>query len=108
MFGRETDRIADAARVLVAIAATAADPTFLTALTTGPAALDAMKRLVTAPPPAVREVGDKLAARARELFAATQDVPADAAILYPQMVVAGAVSAEDIVAAGMNAEALKV
>jgi tetratricopeptide (TPR) repeat protein len=106
VLNRKTDRIADAVRLLGALGAVVADPTLLSAIKAGPGGYDALKRLAAAPPQAVARLSDDLAARARALFDATRELPADADVLYLQMVEAGLVAAPEIVAAGMDAHAV--
>jgi tetratricopeptide (TPR) repeat protein len=104
MFGRGSDRIAEAARLMAAAVALVADPTLLSALKAGTGAYDALKKLLAEAPPGVARLADDLGAEARARFEATHDLPPDAAELYAQMVEVGILAAPNIVAAGMNAE----
>jgi hypothetical protein len=81
MFG-----ISEPVRLLAAVGTVVADPTLLSALKAGPGAYDALKTLAAAPSPGVARIADELEAEARALFGATRDLPADAEVLYVQIV----------------------
>ncbi len=98
MVTRQTDKIADAVRLLVAMGG------YLTApgLKSGLGVYDAIRKISARPPRSLTMMAEELTAAAEAAFTACRDAPNDADILFLQMVEIGLLSPREIAAQGMD------
>lgn len=84
----------------------AAKPGLLSGLKSGVSVFDTIKKMAAAPPPALSGLAGDLSDAARVTFDSTPHLPANAKLLFAQMVEFGVPDAQEIVAANLQAGAI--
>ncbi|MDP5219025.1 hypothetical protein Q5Y75_17540 [Ruegeria sp. 2205SS24-7] len=101
MFNRQTDNLANAVRLLVAMGGFASAP----GPKSGLAVYDAIRKVAARPPNSLARMADALTDAARGVFASLSGLPMHADVLFAQMVDAGLLTPQEIVAYDMDAVA---
>ena len=96
--------LVNAVKLVVAVGSFAAKPDLLTGLKSGVSIHETLTKMLGKAPASLKTVADELAASASAIFDGfARDLPADAEILYEQMVVAALPDAAAIVSSNMDA-----
>ncbi|MEX0317607.1 MAG: hypothetical protein AB3N21_06635 [Ruegeria sp.] len=98
---RQTENLANAVRLLVAMGGFVSAP----GPKTGLSVYDAIRKIAARPPKSLKTMADELTEAAGTAFARFPDTPRDADILFVQMVEVGLLTPQEIAAEGMDAAA---
>lgn len=101
MLHERTDNVANAVRLIVAMAGFASAPGAKTGLTL----YDTIRKFAARPPKSLATISDRLTLNAEDVFAKTHDAPTDADVLFFQMVEIGLLSPAEITSSGMDPSA---